>query len=316
MNVPDRRLQDAAAERQRRRDGRRRRRHGVRGAEGLRRAEEGRHHIRVIDCYSVQPIDAPGLPAAGQGHRRPRHHGRGSLPGRRHRRRGQRGAAPAGIVVHRLAVREIPRSGQPDELLDRSTASRPRTSHAPCASCTRRAADRWRARREPAAVRRAHGRRGAFCVLSLSAQAPAGRSPGSRLVARWPASRDVLCRSHLDFFAGRPQRPPADAAAATGSQRDPAWSPDGRTLAYAARRRRRLRHLSPPRLTGVPRACSSSMPGDERWPSWTHDGRIVFSHRPHAVARGASTSCRWAAERRSRCLRTQRARRTRGARVA
>jgi len=26
---------------------------------------------------------------------------------------------PAGVVVHRLAVREIPRSGQPDELLDR-----------------------------------------------------------------------------------------------------------------------------------------------------------------------------------------------------
>ena len=27
--------------------------------------------------------------------------------------------APAGIAVHRLAVREIPRSGKPDELLDR-----------------------------------------------------------------------------------------------------------------------------------------------------------------------------------------------------
>ena len=27
--------------------------------------------------------------------------------------------APAGLTVHRLAVRELPRSGQPDELIDR-----------------------------------------------------------------------------------------------------------------------------------------------------------------------------------------------------
>ena len=46
-------------------------------------------------------------------------HRRGSLRRRRHRRRGREAVAPAGFAVHRLAVREIPRSGKPEELLDR-----------------------------------------------------------------------------------------------------------------------------------------------------------------------------------------------------
>jgi dipeptidyl aminopeptidase/acylaminoacyl peptidase len=34
---------------------------------------------------------------------------------------------------------------------------------------------------------------------------------------------------------------------------------------------------------GAPRVLVS-MEGDERWPSWTRDGRLVFAHRPHAIA--------------------------------
>jgi transketolase len=74
---------------------------------------------RVIDLYSVAPVDRAGLIAAG------------SATGGRivtvedHYAAGGIGDAVAeavggaGIRVHRLAVREIPRSGKPDELLDR-----------------------------------------------------------------------------------------------------------------------------------------------------------------------------------------------------
>jgi transketolase len=75
--------------------------------------------IRVIDAYSVQPIDAATLRAAakasgGRVITVEDHYASGGL--------GDAAAealAPDGVVVTRLAVREIPRSGQPDELLDR-----------------------------------------------------------------------------------------------------------------------------------------------------------------------------------------------------
>ena len=74
--------------------------------------------IRVIDAYSVQPIDAETLVAAGR-----------ATSGRvvtveDHYVAGGLGdavaaaLAPAGFTVHRLAVREIPRSGKPEELLE------------------------------------------------------------------------------------------------------------------------------------------------------------------------------------------------------
>jgi transketolase len=75
--------------------------------------------VRVIDAYSVQPIDARTLREAAQ-----------QTSGRvvtveDHYVNGGLGDAVAeaiasdGYVVRRLAVREIPRSGKPDELLDR-----------------------------------------------------------------------------------------------------------------------------------------------------------------------------------------------------
>jgi len=75
--------------------------------------------IRVIDLYSVQPVDAATLVRAGQ------------LTGNRiitvedHYAAGGIGdavaeaVASAGITVHRLAVREIPRSGKPEEMLEK-----------------------------------------------------------------------------------------------------------------------------------------------------------------------------------------------------
>ena len=76
-------------------------------------------NIRVIDAYSIQPIDRDTLVAAGN-----------ATAGRMitvedHYAHGGLGDAVSeavcdrGFRVKRLAVREIPRSGQPDELLDR-----------------------------------------------------------------------------------------------------------------------------------------------------------------------------------------------------
>jgi transketolase len=75
--------------------------------------------IRVIDAYSVQPIDGQTMVEAG------RATGGALITVEDHYSSGGIGdavseaVAAAGFTVHRLAVREIPRSGQPDELLDR-----------------------------------------------------------------------------------------------------------------------------------------------------------------------------------------------------
>jgi transketolase len=74
--------------------------------------------IRVIDLYSVQPIDAASLIEAGRQTGRlitvEDHYAAGGLGDAV-----ARAVAPAGLTVTRLAVPEIPRSGKPDELLDK-----------------------------------------------------------------------------------------------------------------------------------------------------------------------------------------------------
>ena len=75
--------------------------------------------IRVIDLYSVAPVDRAGLIAAA------RATGGRLITVEDHYSVGGIGdavseaVADAGFTVHRLAVREIPRSGKPDELVDR-----------------------------------------------------------------------------------------------------------------------------------------------------------------------------------------------------
>ena len=75
--------------------------------------------IRVIDAYSVQPIDGKTMIEAGTVTRGALitvedHYPAGGIGDAV-----SEAVAPAGFVVRRLAVREIPRSGQPDELIDR-----------------------------------------------------------------------------------------------------------------------------------------------------------------------------------------------------
>ena len=75
--------------------------------------------IRVVDLYSLQPIDAKTLVRCAR-----ETNGR-VITVEDHYAAGGIGdavaaaVAPDGFTVHRLAVREIPRSGKPEELLDR-----------------------------------------------------------------------------------------------------------------------------------------------------------------------------------------------------
>jgi transketolase len=75
--------------------------------------------IRVVDLYSVAPVDRHALVAAG------RATGNQIITVEDHYAAGGIGdavseaVAETGIRVHRMAVREIPRSGKPGELLDR-----------------------------------------------------------------------------------------------------------------------------------------------------------------------------------------------------
>jgi transketolase len=75
--------------------------------------------IRVVDLYTVAPVDRAALVAAG------RATGGELITVEDHYAAGGIGDAVAeavsgtGMRVHRLAVREIPRSGKPEELLDR-----------------------------------------------------------------------------------------------------------------------------------------------------------------------------------------------------
>jgi transketolase len=76
-------------------------------------------NIRVIDAYSVQPIDIVTLTAAanatdGNVITVEDHYIAGGLGDAV-----SEALAPSGVAVRRLAVREIPRSGPPDELIDR-----------------------------------------------------------------------------------------------------------------------------------------------------------------------------------------------------
>jgi gamma-glutamyltranspeptidase len=76
----------------------------------------------------------------------------------------------------------------------------------------------------------------------------------ARTVARWPSGREAI-------------------------ERDPAFSPDGRTLAFAARLDDQGFDLYLVDARGGAPRQVTSQPGDERWPSWTPDGRLVFAAR-------------------------------------
>jgi transketolase len=76
-------------------------------------------NIRVVDLYSLQPIDAAALVQCARDTKGPMitvedHYASGGIGDAV-----SAAIAPEGFTVRRLAIREIPRSGTPDELLDR-----------------------------------------------------------------------------------------------------------------------------------------------------------------------------------------------------
>src|SRR5262249_24154714 len=87
--------------------------------EAHKRLKASRTSIRVIDLYSLAPVDRDALLGAARATSGrlitvEDHYASGGL--------GDAAAAAvadAGFTVHRLAVREIPRSGKPEELLER-----------------------------------------------------------------------------------------------------------------------------------------------------------------------------------------------------
>ena len=139
-------------ERQRRGDGDRRRRHGLRSAEGATTQLQAQGvDIRVVDLYSLQPIDAASLMRCAEETK-----GR-LITVEDHYRAGGIGDAVASAVAEpRLygaaaGGAEIPRSGTPEQLLDRYGISARHIVAAvttpvgnPGAAMTRRACHRWR----------------------------------------------------------------------------------------------------------------------------------------------------------------------------
>jgi gamma-glutamyltranspeptidase len=120
------------------------------------------------------------------------------------------------------------------------------------------------------------------CLLTVyAAQAPAPlsgmRDPvvapdGKRMAVSW---LEQLWTLGVD---GRDPRKVNSGTQTWISERDPAWSPDGKQLAFAADTNGAFDLYVVSAGGGVPRKLTS-LDGDERWPSWTHDGRVVFSHR-------------------------------------
>ena len=187
-------------------------------------------NIRVIDAYSVQPIDAATLIAAGKATEGviitvEDHYAVGGLGDAV-----SEAVAPAGLTVRRLAVREMPRSGQPDELLDRygisarhivDAVARSRPEAAACST------DRVGARRG-----RHAGARPSSCRLRRSPAALARRARTGVVAGRQRLAFSYLDRIWLsapDGKGGKALRPERRDV-----ERDPAWSSDGRSIVFAA----------------------------------------------------------------------------------
>ncbi len=119
---------------------------------------------------------------------------------------------------------------------------------------------------------------GSEALRSQSAVEPGTRDPA------WAPAGDWLGVSVLDqLWVMAPDGTEArvlvtwpDGAASV--EREPAWAPDGRRVAFAADRGDGFDLYLVDAGGGIPRRLTF-LPGDERSPSWTPDGRLVFAHR-------------------------------------
>ncbi|HUQ87779.1 MAG TPA: hypothetical protein VM096_09480, partial [Vicinamibacterales bacterium] len=142
----------------------------------------------------------------------------------------------------------------------------------------------------------------AACCLSISTHA---QSPIGLQEAAWSPDGKRIAVSYLDRIwtmtpDGKQARgitqdlkPASSQARKPESPRDlvierePAWSPDGNRIAYAADRGDGFDIFVVTIKNGAGSSApvaATQMAGDERWPSWTADGRLVFAHRDARVA--------------------------------
>jgi gamma-glutamyltranspeptidase len=109
--------------------------------------------------------------------------------------------------------------------------------------------------------------------LQHGVQDPAWAMTGKQLALSF---FDRIWISGTDGRGGRQLRPQSSSV-----ERDPSWSADGRSIAFAADEGKGFDlFVASADGKNVRRLTETS--GDERWPSWTTDGRIVFSRRASA----------------------------------
>jgi len=105
---------------------------------------------------------------------------------------------------------------------------------------------------------------------------------GSRLVfERWVQSTGAVGRSG-DLFVVRADGAGLQRLTATGTSYDPAWSPDGRSIAFVSADRLFLMGDDGSRMRALTKAPAEAQ--GVLWPSWSPDGkRIAFTTRSGAV---------------------------------